>query len=83
MFNICLSVANGLLYLHTEIHGTRGKPAMAHRNIKSKNVLMKSNGGCVIADLALAVTQDKLATDKLDLKQSSKRYMSPELLDQK
>ncbi|XP_011494539.1 PREDICTED: activin receptor type-1 [Ceratosolen solmsi marchali] len=82
MFNICLSIANGLLYLHTEIHGTRGKPAMAHRNLKSKNILVKTNGACVIADLAHAVTQDRLGADKMDLKQGSKRYMSPELLEQ-
>ncbi|KAJ8679453.1 hypothetical protein QAD02_015240 [Eretmocerus hayati] len=82
MFNICLSIGNGLLYLHTEIHGTQGKPAMAHRNLKSKNVLVKSNGACVIADLAHAVTHDKLVNDRFDIKQGSKRYMSPELLDQ-
>lgn len=80
--NIALSIANGLLYLHTEIHGTRGKPAMAHRNLKSKNVLVKTNGGCVISEFSLAVTQDRLATDRVDLKQGAKRYMSPEVLDQ-
>ncbi|XP_076287455.1 activin receptor type-1-like isoform X1 [Lasioglossum baleicum] len=82
MLNICLSIVNGLLYLHTEIHGTRGKPAMAHRNLKSKNILVKTNGGCVIADFALAVTQDRLSTDRIDLKLGTKRYMSPEILEQ-
>ncbi|XP_034171773.1 type I BMP receptor saxophone [Osmia lignaria lignaria] len=81
-FSICLSIVNGLLYLHTEIHGTRGKPAMAHRNLKSKNILVKTNGSCVIADFALAVTQDRLSTDRIDLKQGTKRYMSPEILEQ-
>lgn len=80
--NICLSIANGLLYLHTEIHGTRGKPAMAHRNLRSKNILVKTNGGCVIADFALAATQDRLTTDRIDLRQGTKRYMSPEILEQ-
>ncbi|KAG7188924.1 hypothetical protein KM043_008525 [Ampulex compressa] len=80
--NICLSIANGLLYLHTEIHGTRGKPAMAHRNLKSKNILVKTNGGCVIADFALAATQEKLGVEKIELRQGTKRYMSPELLEQ-
>ncbi|CAK9801289.1 Activin receptor type-1 [Anthophora quadrimaculata] len=80
--SICLSIVNGLLYLHTEIHGTRGKPAMAHRNLKSKNILVKTNGSCVIADFALAVTQDRLSTDRIDLKQGTKRYMSPEILEQ-
>ncbi|KAK9300429.1 hypothetical protein QLX08_006951 [Tetragonisca angustula] len=80
--SICLSIVNGLLYLHTEIHGTRGKPAMAHRNLKSKNILVKTNGSCVIADFALAVTQERLTTDRIDLKQGTKRYMSPEILEQ-
>ncbi|XP_078043997.1 type I BMP receptor saxophone isoform X2 [Augochlora pura] len=65
-----------------EIHGTRGKPAMAHRNLKSKNILVKTNGSCVIADFALAVTQDRLSTDRIDLKLGTKRYMSPEILEQ-
>ncbi|XP_071567189.1 activin receptor type-1 isoform X1 [Temnothorax nylanderi] len=80
--NICLSIANGLLYLHTEIHGTKGKPAMAHRNLKSKNILVKTNGGCVIADFALAATQDRLIADRVDLRQGTKRYTSPEILEQ-
>ena len=81
-FNICLSVANGLLYLHTEIHGTKGKPAMAHRNLKSKNILVKANGACVIADFALAVTHDRLIDDRVDIRQGPRRYMSPEILEQ-
>ncbi|XP_033224719.1 activin receptor type-1-like isoform X2 [Belonocnema kinseyi] len=81
-FNICLSIANGLLYLHTEIHGTKGKPAMAHRNLKSKNILVKANGTCVIADFALAVTHDRLIADRVDIRQGARRYMSPEILEQ-
>lgn len=80
--DICLSIVNGLLYLHTEIHGTRGKPAMAHRNLKSKNILLKANGSCVIADFSLAVTQDRLDNDRIDLRQGSRRYASPEILEQ-
>ncbi|KAK0157927.1 hypothetical protein PV328_011612 [Microctonus aethiopoides] len=79
--NICLGLANGLLYLHTEFQGTKGKPSIAHRNLKSKNILIKTNGSCVIADFALAVTQDRLETDRVDLRQVAKRYMSPEILD--
>lgn len=36
-----------------------GKPAMAHRDIKSKNILVKSNGTCCIADLGLAVKYNR------------------------
>lgn len=70
--SICLSIVNGLLYLYTEIHETRGKPAMAHRNLKSKNILVKTNGSCVIADFSLAVTQERLTTDRIDFKQGTK-----------
>lgn len=52
---ICLSIASGIVHLHTEIFGTRGKPAIAHRDIKSRNILVKRNGECAIADFGLAV----------------------------
>ena len=52
---ICSSIASGIVHLHTEIFGTRGKPAIAHRDIKSKNILVKRNGECAIADFGLAV----------------------------
>lgn len=85
MMKICLSAANGLAHLHTEIFGTQGKPAIAHRDIKSKNVLMKVNGSCVIADFGLAVTHVQ-STGVLDVganpRVGTKRYMSPEVLDE-
>ena len=80
--NICLGIVNGLLYLHTEIHGTKGKPAMAHRNLRSKSILVKNNGSCVISDFAIAATQDRLSIDRIDLRLGSKRYMAPEVLEQ-
>lgn len=46
-----LSIASGLAHLHVEIFGTQGKPAIAHRDLKSKNILVKKNGNCCIADL--------------------------------
>lgn len=52
---ICTSIASGIVHLHTEIFGIRGKRAIAHRDIKSKNILVKRNGECVIADFGLAV----------------------------
>lgn len=83
---ICLSIANGLVHLHTEIFGKQGKPAMAHRDLKSKNILVTSNGSCVIADFGLAVTHSHV-TGQLDLgnnpKVGTKRYMAPEVLDER
>lgn len=48
---MALSIASGLTHLHVEIFGTQGKPAIAHRDLKSKNILVKKNGQCCIADL--------------------------------
>ncbi|XP_036400911.1 activin receptor type-1-like isoform X2 [Megalops cyprinoides] len=81
---MALSIASGLAHLHVEIFGTQGKPAIAHRDLKSKNILVNRNGQCCIADLGLAVMhfQD---TNELDVgsnpKVGTKRYMAPEVLD--
>lgn len=45
------SIAFGLVHLHTEIFGTEGKPAIAHRDLKSKNILVTKDLRCCIADL--------------------------------
>ena len=45
------SVASGLVHLHTEIFGAEGKPAIAHRDLKSKNILVTKELRCCIADL--------------------------------
>lgn len=84
MITICLSIASGLVHLHTEIFGTESKPAIAHRDLKSKNILVRENGTCVIADFGLAAMHTQ-ADGKLDLgsnpRVGTKRYMSPEILD--
>ena len=55
MLQLAHSAAAGLAHLHTEIFGLQGKPAIAHRDVKSKNILVKDNGDCCVADLGLAV----------------------------
>lgn len=85
MVKLCLSFMSGLVHLHTEIFGTQGKPAIAHRDIKSKNILVKMNWTCCIADFGLAVTHTQ-TTGTMDLapnpRVGTKRYMSPEVLDE-
>ena len=62
-----------------------GKLSIAHRDLKSKNILVKRNGQCAIADLGLAVRHDS-ATDTVDIAPNNrigtKRYMAPEVLDE-
>ncbi|KAJ4431881.1 TGF-beta receptor type-1, partial [Periplaneta americana] len=81
MIRMTLSIATGLAHLHMEIVGTQGKPAIAHRDLKSKNILVKSNTTCAIGDLGLAVRHD-VATDTVDIplnnRVGTKRYMAPE-----
>ncbi|KAG5876132.1 hypothetical protein JTB14_007539 [Gonioctena quinquepunctata] len=55
LYLMSYSIASGLSHLHTEIFGTKGKSAIAHRDIKSKNILVTRNGECCIADFGLAV----------------------------
>lgn len=51
------SIACGLVHLHTEIFGTEGKPAIAHRDLKSKNILVTKELRCCIADLGQLLLQ--------------------------
>lgn len=83
------SAVNGLAHLHSEIDGSTGKPAIAHRDIKTKNILVKRNGECCISDLGLAVLYQKTDTtegmvdiNSLNYRVGTKRYMAPEVLDE-
>ncbi|CAH2104044.1 unnamed protein product [Euphydryas editha] len=65
--------------------GYNCKPAIAHRDLKSKNILVKLNLTCVIGDLGLAVRHN-VASDSVDVPSTNrvgtKRYMAPEVLDE-
>lgn len=82
---LAFSLASGLAHLHTEIFGTPGKPAIAHRDLKTKNILVKNNLQCAIADFGLAV---KYSSENNEIEVSpnarlgTKRYMAPEILNE-
>ncbi|XP_063808856.1 serine/threonine-protein kinase receptor R3-like isoform X2 [Pseudophryne corroboree] len=82
---LAVSIICGLVHLHVEIFGTQGKPAIAHRDLKSRNILVKANKQCCIADLGLAVVHSQNG-DYLDIgnnpRVGTKRYMAPEVLDE-
>ncbi|EEB19611.1 SAX, putative [Pediculus humanus corporis] len=85
MIRMALSIATGLAHLHMDILGSQGKPAIAHRDLKSKNILVKSNGQCAIGDLGLAVRHD-VVLNVVDIpfnnRVGTKRYMAPEVLEE-
>ena len=67
--NIIHSVSSGLAHLHSSIYVNSDgfaveKYAIAHRNVKSANVLVKNDSGeCVLGDLGLALILDPAADD--------------------
>ncbi len=82
MIRMALAIATGLAHLHMEIVGTQGKPAIAHRDLKSKNILVKYNGTCCIGDLGLAVryeTESNEVDIPINSRVGTKRYMAPEV----
>ena len=65
------------------VTGETAKPEIAHRDLKSKNILVKNNGQCCIADLGLAVKHDT-KTNSVDISENPNRvgtvrYMAPEV----
>ncbi|XP_032518650.2 bone morphogenetic protein receptor type-1B isoform X2 [Danaus plexippus] len=86
LLTMAYSIVSGLAHLHMDIFGTKGKPAIAHRDIKSKNILVKRDGQCALADFGLAVRY-VAERDEVDLapntRVGTRRYMAPEVIDEK
>jgi len=84
LYRLAFSAISGLSYIHRVIYGCRGKPSIAHRDIKSKNILVKENLQCCIADFGLAIKIDS-ETKEIDFGTNTRlptaRYMSPEILE--
>ncbi|XP_067116539.1 activin receptor type-2A [Osmerus mordax] len=82
--HIAQTLARGLAYLHEDIPGLKDghKPAIAHRDMKSKNVLLKTNLTACIADFGLALKFEagKSAGDTHG-QVGTRRYMAPEVLE--
>eukprot|EP00753_Platysulcus_tardus_P008052 PLAT15585.1.p1 GENE.PLAT15585.1~~PLAT15585.1.p1 ORF type:complete len:306 (+),score=159.92 PLAT15585.1:84-1001(+) len=66
LLGMALDVATGVEYLHTR------KPPIIHRDLKSHNVLIASDGRCQLCDFGLASTKRDTA--------GTPAYMPPELL---
>ncbi|XP_014225253.1 uncharacterized protein LOC106651326 isoform X1 [Trichogramma pretiosum] len=91
------SIVKGLSYLHMEKRvGDKIKPAIVHRDLNPRNILIKGDGSCCICNLGHALrvagskvyqtgeTQPKMVTDLCPIDAEghwSIQYMAPEMLD--
>ena len=73
------------MHLHEEIPGKNGmcgKPAIAHRDFKSKNVLLKNDMTACIADFGLAlIFEPGKSCGETHGQVGTRRYMAPEVLE--
>ena len=58
--SVAVSVTNGLSFLHADVDS---KPSVAHRDIKSQNVLLRRDMSACIADFGLALILDGQSSD--------------------
>lgn len=79
------TMARGLMHLHEEMTGKLGeplKPAIAHRDFKSKNVLLKNDMTACIADFGLALMfEPGKSCGDTHGQVGTRRYMAPEVLE--
>lgn len=79
------SIVNGVAHLHSDYTSCgAAKIAIAHRDIKSTNILVKNESSCVLCDFGIALRLDPSLTVD-DFANSGQvgtaRYMAPEVLE--
>ncbi|XP_075899248.1 activin receptor type-2B [Nelusetta ayraudi] len=79
LWHIAASMSRGLNHLHQEEPGA--KPCIAHRDFKSKNILLRGDLTAVIADFGLAVCFVPREPGQTHGQVGTRRYMAPEVLD--
>lgn len=80
------TMTRGLMHLHEAIPGRNpgesGKPSIAHRDFKSKNVLLKDDMSACIADFGLAIVfESGKSCGDAHGQVGTRRYMAPEVLE--
>lgn len=85
MLHLAYTAICGLDHLHTEIFGHEAKQAIVHRDLKSRNILVKADFTCCIGDLGLALRYDRAkgqVEDPPSKRVGTKRYLAPEIIDE-
>nr|CAD7569356.1 unnamed protein product [Timema californicum] len=87
-----LTVAKGLAHLHTDIRkGDKMKPCVSHRDLNTRNILVKADLSCCLCDLGFAMKisgskyyyngEEQHAETKSINDVGTLRYMAPEVLE--
>uniref|UniRef100_A0A6Q2XPZ1 Serine/threonine-protein kinase receptor n=1 Tax=Esox lucius TaxID=8010 RepID=A0A6Q2XPZ1_ESOLU len=83
--HIAETMACGLAYLHEDVPRYKGegpKPAIAHRDFKSKNVMLRTDLTAIIGDFGLAVRfEPGKPPGDTHGQVGTRRYMAPEVLE--
>ncbi|KAM6979726.1 bone morphogenetic protein receptor type-2-like [Aplochiton taeniatus] len=77
------SLSEGLAFLHSDFykHGVH-KPAVAHRDLSSSNVLVRADGSCALSDFGCSTIIGRWkGNTELMLQVGTLRYMSPEVIE--
>ncbi|XP_026148601.1 activin receptor type-2B-like [Mastacembelus armatus] len=78
--HVAESVARGLAFLHEDI--LQQKPAIAHRDFKSKNIMLRLDLTAIIGDFGLAVLfETGNPPGETHGQVGTRRYMAPEVLE--
>ena len=83
-YMMALGIVSGVAHLHDEVHGQVYKPGIAHRDLKSNNIMVRHDRSCCIGDLGLAVRSNSMrevVNDPSKAIVGTKRYLAPEILD--
>lgn len=84
LFNYCSQIAKGIEYLHRDFSQEKSnrRYPIAHRDIKSDNILLLNDQHLVLSDFAMSIHLDEKQLSSTDQQQQmgTPRYMSPEIL---
>lgn len=89
LFKLVRSMASGLNFLHQINEGNQSgskKPPIAHRDLKSRNIMVKRDLTCAIGDfgLSLPLTDDRVIPEQVIDRAyhcGTMRYLAPEILN--